>query len=50
MWISQRARKEVCHLARQPDSRPADPLVPVQSVILSVYLEVPLAATDMGVV
>jgi hypothetical protein len=50
LWTSQIVRKEVRQLARQPASRPSDTVDTVQSVILSVYLEFPFAATDMCVV
>ena len=50
MWSSQTERKEVCYLARQPDSRPFDTVDPVQPVILSFSLELPFAATEMCVV
>lgn len=50
LLTSQIVRKEVRQLARQPVSRAADTVDPVQPVILSVYLEVPFAATDMCVV
>ena len=50
LWTSQIVRKEVRQLARQPDSRPVDTVGPVQSLIISVCLEVPFAATDMCIV
>jgi hypothetical protein len=50
LWSSQRGKKEVCHLARQPDSRPTDTVDPVQSVILPFSLELPFAATEMCVI